>query len=257
SNAVDSTGYTLSSIVGAPIAGIVAAAAGAHMALVVTAVLHLAAAAALVGLRDPRDPVPGEALMREALDGVRYVLGHPTLRALAAGISTANLAHGIAIVALPVLVIEKLGGNAAHVGQLWALMGIAGVIGAMATGRAGSEGRERTFMAASMAIMAVCMMLLAVAGSLGEVALALVLLGIALAPMDVALFSLRQRRTDPAWFGRAFAVSMYLNYSGIPFGSGIGGPLVAVSLPLAFGMGVLFALAGAVLTLALVPREHA
>jgi len=255
-NAVDSGGYTLTSIIGAPIAGVIAAFAGAHMALVATAVLHLAAAVVLFGLRDPRDPIPGGRLWEESLDGVRYVLRHPTLRGLAAGVSTANLAHGIVIVAMPVLVIDRLGGNAAHVGQLWALMGIAGLGSAMIAGRAGSEGRERQFLALAMLAMAVSILFLARAGSLGEVAIAMTLLGLGVAPMDVALFSLRQRRTDPAWFGRAFAVSMYLNYSGIPFGSGIGGPLVALSLPLAFTVGAGFAVLGAVSTLRFIPARE-
>lgn len=255
-NAVDSGFYTVTSIIGAPIAGVIAAFAGAHVALLATGVFHLLGAAVLLGLRDPRDPVPGGRLLAEALDGVRYVIRHPTLRGLAAGVSTANLAHGIAIVALPVLVLQHLGGNAAHVGQLWALMGIAGLVAAMATGRLGSEGRERELLAVSMVVVAVAVLFLARADTLIMVAAAIVLLGFGIGPLDVALFSLRQRRTDPAWFGRAFAVSMYLNYSGIPFGSGIGGPLVALSLPLAFTVGAGFAVLGAVSTMTLIPKRE-
>jgi MFS family permease len=255
-NAVDSGFYTVTSIVGAPIAGVIAALAGAHMALLATAVLHLLGAVVLLGLKDPRDPVPGTGLLGEAMDGVRYVLGHPTLRGLAAGISTANLAHGIAVVALPVLVIEHLGGNAAQVGQLWSLMGIVGLIGAMAVGRWGSEGRERDLLAVAMVVIAAAVLVLARADTLLAVAAGVALLGLGVGPMDVALFSLRQRRTDPAWFGRAFAVSMYLNYSGIPFGSGIGGPLVALSLPLAFTVGAGFALLGAFSTMVLIPKRE-
>ena len=40
-------------------------------------------------------------------------------------------------------------------------------------------------------------------------------------PLTVAMFSLRQRATDPKWYGRAFAVSMNLNFSGFPIGSAI------------------------------------
>ena len=47
-------------------------------------------------------------------------------------------------------------------------------------------------------------------------------------PMDVAMFTLRQRQTDPAWMGRAFAVSMSLNFLGYPVGAAIGGVLVVV-----------------------------
>lgn len=32
-----------------------------------------------------------------------------------------------------------------------------------------------------------------------------ILIGLASGPLDIALFTIRQRRTDPAWTGRAFA----------------------------------------------------
>jgi hypothetical protein len=43
--------------------------------------------------------------------------------------------------------------------------------------------------------------------------------GLANGPLDIALFTLRQRRTDPAWMGRAFTISMNLNFSGFPIGA--------------------------------------
>jgi hypothetical protein len=57
-------------------------------------------------------------------------------------------------------------------------------------------------------------------------------LGIATGPFDIVLFSLRQRRTDPAWLGRAFAVSMALNFVGFPVGSAIAGAGVSFSIEL-------------------------
>ena len=57
-------------------------------------------------------------------------------------------------------------------------------------------------------------------------------------PMDVALFTLRQRRTDPAWMGRAFAVSMALNFVGYPFGAAIGGALVGLGVAVPLGVAV-------------------
>jgi hypothetical protein len=38
--------------------------------------------------------------------------------------------------------------------------------------------------------------------------------GILNGPLDIALFTLRQRRTDKAWTGRAFAISMSFNALG-------------------------------------------
>ena len=60
-----------------------------------------------------------------------------------------------------------------------------------------------------------------------------VIVGIANGPLDIALFTIRQRRTDPAWTGRAFAVSMAMNFVGFPIGAAIGGALADRSLGLA------------------------
>jgi hypothetical protein len=46
---------------------------------------------------------------------------------------------------------------------------------------------------------------------------------------------------------------MHLNYSGIPVGSALSGPLLAVSTPFALTVAVGFALAAAGLTYAMVP----
>jgi len=97
---------------------------------------------------------------------------------------------------------------------------------------------------------------IATASSLAGLAVGVVLVGIGSAVMDVALFSLRQRVTDPAWFGRAFAVSMHLNYSGIPVGSALSGPLLAISTPVALTVAVAFAITAAGLTYVMVPSSE-
>jgi predicted MFS family arabinose efflux permease len=93
------------------------------------------------------------------------------------------------------------------------------------------------------------------AASLAVVAVAAVVLGVANGPLDIALFTLRQRRTDPAWFGRAFAVSMSLNYAGTPIGSGFAGPLVAWSLDAALWFAVIVSLMSALFLLLWVPSR--
>jgi len=49
---------------------------------------------------------------------------------------------------------------------------------------------------------------------------------------NISMFSLRQRRTARAWFGRAFAVSMSLNFTGVPIGSAVAGTLLGLSVTL-------------------------
>ncbi|MGH2713161.1 MAG: hypothetical protein ACRDM7_04615, partial [Thermoleophilaceae bacterium] len=138
-------------------------------------------------------------------------------------------------------------------GQLWALMGLTGAASGLLTGRLGSEGRERLIIAGAMLVAAGCLAVLSVSASVVAVVAAVAALGLGTGPMDIALFSIRQRRTDPAWFGRAFAVSMHLNYAGVPVGSAISGPLIGSSMTVALAVAALCALIAAGLTLATIP----
>jgi membrane protein implicated in regulation of membrane protease activity len=74
-------------------------------------------------------------------------------------------------------------------------------------------------------------------------------------PLDIALFTIRQRRTDPAWLGRAFAVSMAINFAGFPIGAALAGSIAELSLPAAVGLSVVASLAAAVFSHRLVPRS--
>ena len=76
-------------------------------------------------------------------------------------------------------------------------------------------------------------------------------------PLDVALFTLRQRQTDPAWLGRAFAVSMSLNFLGYPFGAAIGGALVGIGIEAALAVAVVATALGALVAWWLIPRTPA
>ena len=95
--------------------------------------------------------------------------------------------------------------------------------------------------------------LIAVAPDLLVVALAMLLYGGAGGPIDIGMFSMRQRRTDPDWYGRAFAVSMSLNYVGNPIGSAVAGPLVGAGLLAALAVAAGFAFAASAVTRVLVP----
>jgi predicted MFS family arabinose efflux permease len=121
-------------------------------------------------------------------------------------------------------------------------------------GRLGSEGRERRMMAAGFICIAAAFPLLLLSGW-AALLVSMVLFGAAAGPIDVALFSLRQRRTAPAWFGRAFAVSMALNFAGMPLGSALAGPLVARSTVLAVGVAGVLGLVSAVLCAVMIPRS--
>jgi predicted MFS family arabinose efflux permease len=93
---------------------------------------------------------------------------------------------------------------------------------------------------------AVAFVLLAIDHS--EIALVslVAVIGLANGPLTVAMFSLRQRATEPAWFGRAFAVSMNLNFAGSPIGALIAGALLTRSVALTLLVAACCALIGGV-----------
>src|SRR5437870_2298608 len=255
-NAVDSNGYVVSSIFGPAIAGALVATVGSLWALALTSVFYAIAAVITLGLRDPLGRVPHGALLSDAWDGLVYVAKHPTLRGLAISVSTNNIANGLFFIGLPVLVLTRLGGGPAQVGQLFALSGITAAISVLFFGRFGTEGRERPLMAGSMLVIGLGYLLTLLSPSLLFAAVALLIVGLATGPFDIVLFTMRQRRTDPAWLGRAFAVSMSLNFVGFPVGSGLGGAIVPLSIELALGLAVTLNVVAAVITFLTVPAQH-
>lgn len=255
-NAVDSNGYVVASIFGPAMAGALVATVGPASALAVIAAIFVAAAAAATGLRDPGGRTAGGRLLSDAWLGLVYVVRHPTLRALALSVSTSNVSQGLFFIALPVLVLQRFHAGAEFVGLLFALMGISGFVSVLLVGRVSSRGRERLFLAGSMLGMAASFTIVLLgAGSPTVVAIGMLGVGIANGPFDVALFTVRQRRTDPAWMGRAFAVSMALNFAGFPIGSAFGGAIVPVSIEAALVIAVIVNVVAAAMTVIWLPRE--
>jgi predicted MFS family arabinose efflux permease len=181
------------------------------------------------------------------------VVRNPTLRGLAVTLSTFNIGSGLLVIALPVLVLDHLHGGPTTVGLLWGAMGAGGLIAALAAGRMSTLGRERQMLVATTVLSCAAIAVLPFAGSIAVVAVAVILLGVANGPFDIAMFTLRQRRTDPAWFGRAFAVSMSVNYVGTPIGSALAGPLVGWSLNAALWVAVAVSLISVLFALLMIP----
>lgn len=227
-NAADSVLYGVSSIAGPALAGALIAVVGSEAALAGAAVGFIVGAVALQWVSEPAHAAEvSDPILVEAWRGLRYVVTNRTLRWIAIGFSTLNVGWGMVIVALPVVVFH-LHGNAAAVGLILALAGAAGVPAALIAGRIRTEGRERESMALFGAVMGLAVLALLVP-SIAVIAIGIAIAGGADSASSVSAFSLRQRRTARAWFGRAFAVSMALNFSGVPIGSALAGPFLGVS----------------------------
>ena len=256
-NALDSSGHVMATLVAAPLAGTLVGLVGGELALAAAGALFGAAAIVMLRLPEPTRAAPsGGSVLLNAWRGLEYVVRNPTLRGIALTLSTFNLGSGVLYIALPVLVIDRLHGGPATVGLLWGAMGAGGLIAALAAGRFSSLGRERHMMVGAILVSGAAIGVLPFAGSIALVGLAAVVLGAANGPLDIAMFTLRQRRTDPAWFGRAFAVSMSVNYAGNPIGSALAGPLIGWSLDAALWFAVVISLVAAAFPLLLVPARE-
>ncbi len=263
-NAVDSNGYLLASILGPPIAASLVAFLGGPMAMIVIGASFGVAAVAMVGIGDPvNETATSGRLLRDALDGVRYVWRNATLRGLGFSISLLNIAGGMVTIVVPLLVLERFDLGAPVVGALFAVSGIAGVVSVFLWGRIDTRGREWQMLVWSMVALAPTSLIVLLAAGAEPIA-GLVLLGLALAlsglvngPLDIALFTVRQRRTDPAWMGRAFAVSMAFNFAGFPIGAAIAGVIAEQSVEASVLVGVVACVVAAVMAGTIIPREHA
>jgi MFS transporter len=182
-----------------------------------------------------------------------YVVRHPTLRGVIVTLWSANIPYGFLVVTLPVMILREFHWGADGVGLLWAITGVTTVLAGLVAGRINTEGRERQIIVGGMvfaALACACILLQTPAALLVGMAL----LGLASGPIDIGLFALRQRRTDPRWFGRIFAVSMSLNFAGMPVGSALAGPIVEQSIPLALLVAVVISAIGCAVPLLVIPR---
>ncbi|HEX3508070.1 MAG TPA: MFS transporter [Candidatus Dormibacteraeota bacterium] len=256
-NGLDSSGHVFSTLVGAPLAGTLVGWIGGAWALAAAGVLFVAAAVVMLGLPDP--PAATEShgnIFRNAWLGLKFVAQNSTLRGLAFTLSFLNFGWGVIDIAVPVLLLGRLHQGPAVVGYLWGGLGAAGLVSALLAGRVPTQGRERQIMVGGIIVTAVAMATLPFATSVVAVAIVLVVLGTANGPFDISFFTLRQRRTPPAWFGRAFAVSMSLNFVGTPIGSALAGTLIERSLDVALWTAVAVVLVAGIFPMLTIPASE-
>jgi MFS family permease len=255
-NAIDSNGYVIATIIGPPVAAVTVSLLGGPWALIVLGASYAVASAIVVGVPDPEtETATSGSLLRDAWEGLLYAWRNPTIRGIGFSLTTINIAGGIGAIVIPLIILNRLGLGQAAVGGILAVQGIVGVVSGLISGRMNTLGRERALIALPMLGSAVGVALLLPSAGILPVVLSMAVFGLVNGPMDVAIFTVRQRRTDPAWMGRAFAVSMSFNFAGFPIGSLVGGIIAAQSIELAVVVAVVATLAAFALAYRLIPNS--
>ncbi len=263
-NAVDANGYIVATMLGPPIAAALVALIGGATALIIIGASYSFAVLALIGVEDPEiETVSTGRLLADAWQGLRYTWRNRTLRGLGFSISVFGLAGGMSTIVVPLIVLERLQAGGLAVGFVFAVSGLTGMASAFLFGRSDTRRREWMLLVLPMIATAPAVALLLIAASTEDVVFGLAVAALSFAwigflngPMDIALFTIRQRRTDPAWMSRALAVSMAFNSIGFPVGAALAGFITAVSVEAAILFGVIACLLAAVFAAILIPRRQ-
>ena len=222
-NAVDTAIFTAVSLTAPAAASALFGVLGPGPVFIVGAALLLLTFAVLAQVPDTVVVSDPRSVWKETTEGVHYFLRNRTLTWLAISSSLLNVAPGALLVVLPVIVVIHMHEPAVLVGLMLVLEQLGAAVALVITGRAGTREREVPLMVTGALVTALGSTLVLVAPGLPLIAVGMVVVGAGGGPYWVALYGLRQRRTVPPMFARAFALSYGGNVAGQPLASGIAG----------------------------------
>jgi MFS family permease len=241
--------------VGGPgIAGLLIAAVGAPLAILIDSASYLASAVLLFGIHR-QEPEPAGAgqpsdILGDIRTGLRVTFTNPILRAFALEAATNNLAWQVVEVVLLIYAIQVLGLDALAIGTLFSVGAVGAVTGAVTAGRLGRRfgvGRTTT---AAMVVCGLGTLLIPLATPPSIVggailAVALFLGGFGTTVAGVHVITVRQTITPDELLGRMNASYRTLSFGAIPLGAILGGVLgetIGLQATMAVGaVGVLLA----------------
>ena len=226
-----------SQIAGPGLAGLVIELVSAPFALAADALSFLASGALLAGIRGSSAPVHNGAergvadLPREIVEGTRFVLHHPHLRAIALTTTAANFFRSALLAVLLVYLVRVAGASAGAIGVAFTV-GNVGIVAAALIAPSVSRryGLGRT-MRVAVSLFGPAALLVAVAPSrLAIPATACMILvdGFGMGLHGVNQVSLRQAATPERLRGRMTATLRFLNFGMMPFGTILGGALATL-----------------------------
>ncbi|MFV0131881.1 MFS transporter [Streptomyces sp. HMX87] len=231
----------LNETVGPPVAGLLVGLAAA-VALATGGVLYALAALLLLGLaplaRTPRETAPGEApggVLRDIRAGLRFVLGHRTLRLTLAASALYGVVFSATFSMLVLLSARTLGLDGAGYGLLLAAGSLGAVAGSWLIPRAADRLPTVRLARWSLVASGIAYAALGLSRHPVPAALALAANGVFMMGWNIPVMSLRQRLTPEDLQGRVMSVSRLCAWGGMPVGAALGGLLAeALSVPAVF-----------------------
>jgi MFS family permease len=215
--------------VGGPsMAGVLVQVIGGPLAVAVDAASFGVSAFAVAGIREPegpRAPRSHQHLRTEIAEGLRFVFGHPILRAVAFTTATANFFGSMYFAVAIVFLVRVIHLSPGLVGLVLSAVGVGGVLGGLsATGVARRIGSARATIL-GIALEAAMLVVPGATPSNGAVLFAAgsFFVGFGSVIYNVNQVSFRQRLCPPALLGRMNATMRFVVWGVMPIGALAGG----------------------------------
>jgi MFS family permease len=229
-----------SNIIGPGVAGFLVELVRAPIAIVFDVLSYLGAVVVLLFIRrpeippEPHDPATGPrpTMRKEAMEGLRYVLGHPYLKNIAACTGTLNLFGNLGTAVLLLYVVDELGLTPGTIGLVFAVSNGGVLLGALTSERFGrwiGVGPTIVWSAflSSFSLVAVA---LAPRDAPVPFLIAGFFIGAATAVIyNVNQVSLRQAITPERMLGRMNATMRFIVWGTIPIGALLGGSIAQLT----------------------------
>lgn len=232
-NALETISYTLSGVVGPPIAGLLIPLIRAPNVILFDVASYFLFALALLAAKSPARtttaPAEGQPSYRLS-DAVRLLLRNRVLLSTTLMYMSANLGMGALQVWLPIVCDQALGGGAELYGALLGAMAVGEVSSSLLAGTAKLPLGKAITVAQALSGLAAAIM--AVSLSIPTAFISFLLLGFFSAPLTIWAQTLRMKIIPDALRGRTFALLRTLMQSATPVGGGIAGvimPLLPIS----------------------------
>jgi hypothetical protein len=221
----------VSQISGPAIAGLAIQALTAPLAVALDAASFAGSAlfVARIGRREELpERKPDAHLVREVMEGVRFVFGNPLLRPIAMSAASANFFIGISSAMAIVLLARVLHLPAGMIGVFFSIASVGGLVGALIATRVArrlGQGRTIWISQAVTGLFRLAVPLAQRGWLLWTVAFSLALAFAASVVYNVTQLSFRQGLTPEHLLGRMNATMRFLVWGTLPLGGLIGGVL--------------------------------
>ena len=228
-----------SSVIGPGLAGFLVELFRAPFAMLFDALSYVGAVVLVALIRRPEmvedphaaNPEGRPSMRTEAVEGLRYVLGHPYLRNIAACTGTLNLFGNIGGVILLLYIVDELGISAGTVGIVFAIANLGVLLGALTAERLARRFGVGPTIVWSAFVSAFALVPVAIAPVDNAVPFLVAsgIIGASTAVIyNVNQVSLRQAITPERMQGRMNATMRFIVWGTIPIGSLVGGGLGAL-----------------------------